>query len=75
MTPFRQALLAIDIACDALHAECSDDLAEHGMPSAAERRRVRELALREILEPAVRSLTPVPAANSRARTRTASATS
>jgi hypothetical protein len=46
-------------ACDALLTQSGAGLAEHGMPSDAERRRVRELALREIVEPAVRSLAPL----------------
>lgn len=43
-------------ACDALLTRADDSLSKHGMPSNAERRTVRELALREIVEPAARSL-------------------
>ncbi|HEX6273287.1 MAG TPA: ferritin-like domain-containing protein [Polyangiaceae bacterium] len=43
-------------ACDALVTRRDDSLSMHGMPSNSERRTVRELALREIVEPAARSL-------------------
>ena len=43
-------------ACDTPVSVDDVGLARHGMPSPAERRAVRELALREILAPAARSL-------------------
>jgi hypothetical protein len=53
---FAAAVAAELAACDTSLPADTRDLGQHGVPSPAERRAVREFALREILLPAARSL-------------------